>query len=224
MNSRRLACQEVKRLKFILTCKDTREYRCLSSPLALSSPCRPSPERRCVWPPSPKPGATRAVPPCWTRWHAANVTDRPAIAAVPGWGDRSRVAPWPLRAPCPGGIDAARWFAASSGTGRGSATTARSNERDERIESGLAKTTGSEEVTFTIVAGLSLSIDDIDRLAQDRWDATFSGSRCSKRTTQQNLVNSSPVPDDHQSRAFQFRGYAKRDHAGPHVCGGVDCG
>ncbi|WP_458683465.1 hypothetical protein [Prescottella equi] len=72
----------------------------------------------------------------------------------------------------------------------------------------MATTTDSDEVAFTIVASLSLSlsIGDINRIAQDRWDTIFSESGYSKRTTQPCLLTSSPVPDDSQARAFHFVG------------------
>ncbi|NKS54402.1 hypothetical protein GS500_16045 [Rhodococcus hoagii] len=70
----------------------------------------------------------------------------------------------------------------------------------------MATTTDSDEVAFTIVASLSLSIDDINRIAQDRWDTIFSESGYSKRITQPCLLSSSPVPDDSQARAFHFVG------------------
>jgi hypothetical protein len=70
----------------------------------------------------------------------------------------------------------------------------------------LATTNDGEEVTFTIVASLSLSIDDINRIAQDRWDTVFSESGYSKRATQPSLISSSPVPDDNLTRAFHFSG------------------
>lgn len=76
----------------------------------------------------------------------------------------------------------------------------------QRMEPGLVTTTDSEEVAFTIVASLSLSIDDINRMAQVRWDAIFSESGYSKRTTQPCLLSSLPVPDDSQARAFHFVG------------------
>ncbi|WJJ14627.1 hypothetical protein P9990_25920 (plasmid) [Prescottella equi] len=70
----------------------------------------------------------------------------------------------------------------------------------------MATTTDSDEVAFTIVASLSLSIDDINRIAQDRWDNIFFESGCSQRTTQPCILSSSPVPDDSQARAFHFVG------------------
>lgn len=64
----------------------------------------------------------------------------------------------------------------------------------------------SEDVAFTIVASLRMSIDDIDCIAQDRWDAIFAESQYTKRRTRPRLVNSSPVSDDGLTRAFHFCG------------------
>lgn len=177
-------------------------FRCHTG---LSSPCHPPrSDESCG--PSPQAGSHAGGATVLDEWqHTAN-PDRPPRhrCCAPG-GERSRIVPWAPRMPRPVGIDAA--YAASDGTGGDAATNARYTEHDKRMESRLAKTAGSKEVTFTFVASLSLSIDDINRLAQHRWDTLFSESECSKRATQPCFGSSSPVPDDSRSRAFQFRGY-----------------
>lgn len=69
-----------------------------------------------------------------------------------------------------------------------------------------AMTFDSEDITFTVLADVDSTSDEINRMAQEQWDAIFAESSRTMRTTQPRLIDVSPASDDGLRSAYHFTG------------------